>query len=196
MERGGRGKPLRFRNPSHSFGTRHPSEKGPADLDRCARSPYPWDTRLKAIAWDVPSRQHPGGARRNSTKMTDTAGRRVFSVPSSSASRKSTLGRLKFHSQRVRNGARIVQGRLGAVRNTQDRIKIGPRASQEPPKSVQERPKSSQETSKRSPKGAQETPKGARETPGGPKRDSKRAQIERKSRKNRFRNASRYEYRF
>ena len=163
------------------------------NLDRFARSPYPWDTRLKGTGWDVQSRQHPGGARRNSTKMRDTAGQYGFSVPSSSAGQKSTLGRLKIDPQRVKNEARIVLGRLGAVKNTQDRIKIGPRASQEPPKSVQERPKSSQETSKRSPKGGQETPKAARETPGGPKRVSKRAKIETKSRKNRFWNASRGE---
>ena len=162
-------------------------------LDRFARSPYPWDPRLKGIGWDFQSRQHSGGARRNSTKMTDTAGQCAFSVPSSSAGQKSTLGRLKIDPQRVKNEARIVQGRLEAVRNTQDRIKIGPRTHQEPRKSVQERPKSSQETSKRSPKGGQDTPKGAREDPGGPKRVSKRAEIETKSRKNRFRNASRCE---
>ena len=102
---------------------------------------------------------------------------------------KSTPGRLKMDLRRPQNGARIVHGRLGAVRNAQDRPKNGPRASQERPKSVQEAPKSS-------PRGAQETPRRAQDTPRGTNLVSKGSKIESKSSKNRFQNASRCQYRF
>ena len=85
----------------------------------------------------------------------------------SSVGPKSTPGRLKMDLRRPQNGARIVHGRLGGVRNAQDRPKNGPRDFQERPKSVQERPKSVQEAPKSSPRGAQETPRRAQETPRG-----------------------------
>ena len=109
----------------------------------------------------------------------------------SSVGPKSTPGRLKIDLRRPKNGARIVHGRLGAVRNAQDRPKNGPRAFQERPKSVQERPKSVQEAPKSSPRGAQETPRRAQETPRGTNLVSKGSKIESKSSKNRFQNASR-----
>ena len=52
---------------AYSFRTWQPLDKGPADLDRSARSPYPWDPRRRRTAWDFQSCQHPGGARRNPT---------------------------------------------------------------------------------------------------------------------------------
>ena len=109
----------------------------------------------------------------------------------SSGCPKSTPGRLKIDLRRPQNGARIVHGRLGAVRNAQDRPKNGPGAFQERPKSVQERPKSVQEAPKSSPRGAQETPRRAQDTPRGTNLVSKGSKIESKSRKNHFQNASR-----
>ena len=102
----------------------------------------------------------------------------------SSVGPKSTPGRLKIDLRRPQNGARIVHGRLGAVRNAQDRPKNGPRAFQERPKSVQERPKSVQEAPKsspRTPKRPQDAPKRPQEgpiwSPRGPKSSPNQAKI-------------------
>ena len=118
--------------------------------------------------------------------MTDTAGQYVFNVPSSSAGQKSILGRLKIHPRRVKNGARIVLGRLGAVRNTQDRIKIGPRTHQEPRKNSKSVPRAP----KRPPRGAQRAAKTLQKAPGRTPEVPKGSPREPKSRLNREKIAS------
>ena len=81
---------------------------------------------------------------------------------------KSTPGRPKIDSQRLKNGARIVQKRLGAPKNV-------PRAAQEPRKTYQECPKSVQEAPKRCPRDPKRRRRGAKEDPGGAKRVPKQS---------------------
>ena len=153
-----------------------------ANLDRCARSPYPWDTRL--IGWDVQSRQHPGGARRNSTKMTDTAGQYVFSVPSSSAGQKSTLGRLEIASE----GQKWRPDRPGTAgsgqkhpRSHQNRAKSVPRASQERPRASQELPRDLQEEPRGRPRDSKKRPEDPWRSQKGLQERQNRDEIETRS---------------
>ena len=155
-------------------------------LDRCARSPYPWDNRLKAIAWDIPSRQHPGGARRNSTKMTDSAGQCVFSVPSK------LFSGSEIHSREAQiplsEGQKWSPDRLGTARSGQEhprshqnRAKSVPRASQERPRASQELPRDLQEEPKGRPRDSKRRPGDPRRSQKGLQESRNREEIKKKS---------------
>ena len=117
---------------------------GTANLDRFARSPYPWDPRFKGTAWDVQSRSKIDS---REARNRCSEGRKW------SSDRPGTAGSGQKHPRSHQNRAKSVP------RASQER----PRASQELPRDLQEEPQGRPRDSKSRPGDPRSSQKGLQE---------------------------------